>query len=421
MAAAGVGLALALTACATSTGGSSSGDGGGHGSIKAGPGIDVENKTITLGDIAALTGPAAALSEPGNRGWEVFWQGSNARDELDGWTVEIITRDSGYQPQQHVQIFNELKSEVALIGSFGSPTTKAILPLVERENILTVPEAFDSLWGTKPVLAPLSTPYAIDALNSLGYLTDQGKKKLKVGAIYQNDEYGADGLRGYEAAFKEYGFTDVGREPFKAGDTDFTAQVQKLKSAGAEVVFVVALASAAGPIVGTSASMGFTPQFVFLGPAFVENLMTADGSADGQPTPIAKALTGTIVTSFAAPWGDESVPGMEQMLLDVEKFAPEQNPSVYFTVGYAQSKMVQAVLKNAIADGDLSREGIVNAKNSLGEVPLEGLVPSTTYDGEVGPPSRASLIERIDPEVVGFLTTVEAGYLSEPAKTFDIE
>ena len=158
-------------------------------------------------------------------------------------------------------------------------------------------------------MAPVGTPYSIDVANALDYVTDGGAKKLKIGIIYQNDEYGADGLRGFEAAKEALGFTDAGRQSYKPGDTDFTAQVQKLKAAGAEAVVVTALPSATGPIVGTAATLGFTPQWILQGPSYIEQLITKDGTTGAKPTPVAAALKGAIVTSFSAPWGDEDAPG----------------------------------------------------------------------------------------------------------------
>ena len=226
-----------------------------QGSLKTGPGVDASAKTIRVGDLNALSGPAAALGKPVAAGHQAYFDALNARGGIDGWKVELAVEDTGYQPQQHVQAFNSLKDDVAILNSFGSPTTKAIQPQFQREKLVTVPASFDSIWGTDPTVAPVGTPYSIDVANALDYATDGGAKKLSVGIIYQNDEYGADGLRGFEAARESLGFTDAGQQSYKPGDTDFTAQVQKLKAAGADAVVVTALPSATGPSVGPAAPL----------------------------------------------------------------------------------------------------------------------------------------------------------------------
>ena len=178
---------------------------------------------------------------------------------------------------------------------------------------------------------------------------------------------------------------------------------------------VTALPSSTGPIVGTAASLGFTPQWILQGPAFLEQLITKTGALKATPTPVAGALKGALVTSFSAAWGDPGAPGMKQLVADHDKYEAGAPPSIYFALGYASSKIQTEILRKAIADGDLSRAGILKAKQNLGEVDLGGVSPSVTYTPEGGPPSTKSLITRIDPSVEGFLKPVEESYGSDVA------
>ena len=343
-AASGIGLsALLMAACGTGGATSSSGSG----SVTAGPGVNVSAKTITIGILDALSGPAAALGQPGLAGYTAFWDGVNAGGGIDGWKVNLVTKDEAYNPTQHVQQFQAIKGQIALLDSFGSPTTLAIQQQVDQMKLVTAPLSWDSIWGADPVMAPVGTPYAFDVANALDYLSNAGTKPLKVGIIYQNDAYGTDGVRGYTAAVSAYGLTDVGQEPFNVTDTDYLAQVQKLKTGGAQVVIVTAIPSSSGPIIGTAATLGFSPTWVLQGPSFIEELMTKDGTATATPTPIAPALKGAYVAMFCATWGDTSVPGMAQMIADHDKYEMAQAPSIYFTWAYADAKMQAAILKKA--------------------------------------------------------------------------
>lgn len=402
---------IATAACSTQ---------GAEAGAESGPGVDTDAKVITVGNISALSGPAAALGAPLTKGLETFWEATNERGGVDGWTVEVQTEDSGYEPQRHVEIYNSLKSDVAMLASMGSPTTKAIQSLLDREKLVTTPQSFDSLWGSDLVLAPSGTPYSYDVANALDYVTQAGTKDLRVGIIYQNDEAGADAMRGFDQAEKTYGFQVAGKEPFKAGDADFTAQIQNLKSADADVVVVIGLPSSTGPIVGTAASLGYQPQWVLFGPAFVEQLMTEDGTQASAPTPVAAALEGALYTGFSAPWGDDSASAMTQMLADQKKWAPEQTPSVYFTLGYAEGLIQKAILEKAIASGDFSREGVYQAKISVGEIDMGGLQSNVTYTDEKAPPSRSTDIQIIDASQPGFVRSLDADVLGKAAETLEL-
>jgi ABC-type branched-subunit amino acid transport system substrate-binding protein len=382
--------------------------------------VDVASKTIRIGDIGALTGPAAPLGAQVAAGHEAYFKGLNARGGIDGWKVKLVTEDSGYSPQQAVQLYGKLQNSVALLNSFGSPTTKAIQPQLDQQKLVTFPASFDSAWGSDSVMAPVGAPYSVDIANILDYYTKSGATKPKIGIIYQNDEYGQDGLRGFKAAQEALGFKSVGEQTFNVGDTSFTAQVQKLKAAGADAVVVTALPSATGPIVGTAATLGFHPQWILQGPSFLEQLITKDGQVKSPPTPVAPALKGALVTSFAAPWGDDSTPGMEQLVADHNRYSAKTPPSIYFTLAYAQGRVQAAILKKAIQSGNLTRDGILEAKENLGTVDLGGIAPSVNYGPQPGPPTRKSLITRIDPTVPGFLATVAADHGSSVADELDI-
>jgi ABC-type branched-subunit amino acid transport system substrate-binding protein len=414
-------LSLAVGACGTGSSSSSNGGGGGtSGHLQGGPGIDVATKTITIGDINALSGPAAPLGIEVAAGHRAYFKALNARGGIDGWKVKLVMKDSGYQPQQHVQLYDQLQNSVAVLNSFGSPTTKAIQPQLDQQKLVTVPASFDSAWGADSVMAPVGAPYSVDVANALDYYTRSGAKKPKIGIIYQNDEYGADALRGFKAAKSALGFQDAGEQAFNVGDTSFTAQVQKLKAAGAAAVVVTALPSATGPIVGTAATLGFHPQWILQGPAFLEQLVTKDGNVGSPATPIAPALKGALVTSFAAPWGDDKAPGMKQLLADHDQYSGKLPPSIYFTLAYAQGQVEAAILKKAIQDGNLTRDGILAAKEKLGTVDLGGIAPNVSYDGQPGPPTRHSLIAEIDPSVPGFLKAVSSDHGSKVADSLNI-
>lgn len=407
--------ALAVVA-ACSTGTASDSEGG-----LAGPGVDEDAKTITVSSISILSGPAATLGGPIDAGAKAYFDALNEAGGIDGWTIDYESKDSAYQAQKHVQLFDEVKGSSAIVISHGSPTTKAIQSIADRDGVPVAPASPDTAWGADANLFPIGTPYAFDTANVVDYLTDGGSKNVPIGVIYQNDELGEDGMRGFDAALAEYGIAEAGRETFKPGDNDFTAQIQALKSAGAEAVIIIGVPSATGPIVGTAASLDFSPQWALISAAFAEQLITSDGTTSGSPTPVAAALQDAIVTSFVAPWGDPSVPGMEDMLAAVEAHAPDQIPSLYFTYGYAIAEVVAKVLEKAIENGDLSRSGILEARQSVGEIDLGGLVPNVTYHSDAAPPSRETLIQKIDSSADGFRVTLEVGYEGSAAKALQVD
>jgi hypothetical protein len=111
---------------------------------------------------------------------------------------------------------------------------------------------------------------------------------------------------------------------------------------------------------------------------------------------------------------------MEQLLADHEKYSRKLPPSIYFTLAYAQGQVQTAILRKAIQSGDLTRAGILKAKESLGTVDLGGIAPNVSYSSQPGPPTRKSLIARIDPKVPGFLQAVSPDHGSKVADDLSI-
>ncbi len=412
------GLLGVLAACGS---GGSSSSSSSSGAVKGGPGVDTGAKTIALGVLTPLSGPVALIGKPLTNGQQAYFNSVNANGGIDGYKVNLVERDDQYNPQMHVQFFNEILSQVAMIGqSLGSPTTLAIQQGADSAGIVVGAATQSSSWVTDKVMAVIGTPYAVDVANGIDYIVNQqGHKSAKIGIIYQNDEYGADGIRGYDAAKSAYNFTDVARQPYAATDTSFTSQVLAMKSAGAEYVFLTATPTPAATIIGTAATLGFHPTWVLQGPAWSEYLMTKNGTtADTNHTPVYPALAaGNVwVLGYEAQWGDSNVPGMSQFLSDTQKFGSGQIPDYYYMYGYALAKVEGAILKKAIESGDLSRQGILNAKLNLGSVDLGGLLPSVNYSPSLGPVSRMTNISVVDPTVDGFLKPKSSFFESDAAK-----
>src|SRR5439155_14431203 len=124
---------------------------------------------------------------------------------IKGWKVNFKTVDSAYDPTKHVQEYSAVAGKSAVLLSVGSPTTKAIQKRIDADKVVTLPLSWDTAWSKDPVLAPVGTPYAVDVANAVDYLSNHGAKGAKFGILYQNDEYGADGKRGYDAVTKADG------------------------------------------------------------------------------------------------------------------------------------------------------------------------------------------------------------------------
>lgn len=418
-AALGAATIVLAAACSASTGG---GPGtGGDGDFAVGPGIDPASKTITVGEISILSGPAGVIGKPLTAGLSTYLNAVNDSGGIDGWKIKTDIQDSKYSAALSAQLFATMSSNVAVIAqSLGSPTTHAFDAKAAADNIVVGTAAQDSTFVTKPNNAVIGTPYAAEAANSVAHIAKQ-KPGAKVAIFYQNDAFGADGKRGYDAAVAAGGLENVEEVTYTAESTtpNFTSQVQQLRDSGAEYVFVVATPQPTSTLIKTAASSGFKPQWVLQSPAWSEFLMSSTGTPAGTPTDAAAVLTGAWVGGYTALWGDRSVPGMAIFLERTTKYAPDQAPSTQYLYGYCMARMITAILQKAIASKDLTRAGIMHAKLHLGKVGFDGLMPDAHYSPDLGPASRQSTLYRVDPAATGngYLTSMTPFTESEAAKS----
>src|SRR5437588_12879320 len=343
-------ICMALSGCASSSPTTSSSGS----SLKTGPGVDVANKTITLGILSPYSGPVAApVGDPLAKGVEVFFDHVNDNGGINGFKVQFLEEDTQYNPQIEVQKYNQIHDKVLMIAdSLGTPTTFAIKDQAASDHMLVSAATLSSALAREKYLVLVGTPYRLQVENAFDYIVNKlGVKSPAAGIIYQNDDYGQDGLTGYKEAVSAYSLHDVGQATYAPTDTDFTAQVSQMKAAGAKYVFLTTLPSVTAKIIATGHALGYDPQWILQSPAFSPLLL-------GVPS-LVPLLSKAWVVSQGATWGDTSKPGMKQMLADVSKYAPDQKPDGFFEFGYTESKITYAILKKAIENNDLTRDGLL--------------------------------------------------------------
>ena len=369
--------------------------------------VGVQGRTITLGEITPLTGSVAVIGRPLTRGHEVYFRYVNEvlggvgqkLPQNERYKVELLTLDSQYLPDVQVQQYNAMKDKVLMIAqSLGTAHTNAILPQINQDKILTAAATLSSDWPKQTYIVATGAPYPAQFINAAQYLKDKGVSP-KVGIIYQDDDYGADGLKGLEFAAKQFGFSIVAKATYKPTDTSFAAQVTAMKNAGADHVFLTTLASATGVILGTAATLSYAPRWIGNSPAWIGALV---GTKE-KPSPLVPYLQKNlwVVTDQQCAWGEtrQGCEGMKELLENHAKFGGDQPPDYYFIFGYTQARVVHQILERAVEQGDLTRAGVVKAFESLRNVNMGGLLNPISYGSTCKDkiPATGSTLWQIDP------------------------
>nr|WP_042184177.1 ABC transporter substrate-binding protein [Kibdelosporangium sp. MJ126-NF4]CEL16127.1 Branched-chain amino acid ABC transporter, amino acid-binding protein (TC 3.A.1.4.1) [Kibdelosporangium sp. MJ126-NF4]CTQ94053.1 Branched-chain amino acid ABC transporter, amino acid-binding protein (TC 3.A.1.4.1) [Kibdelosporangium sp. MJ126-NF4] len=393
--------------------------GGAGGSAGAPPSTTgFDGTTIKLGVLSPLSGPVAVIGLPLTAGNKIWFDALNQRGGVAGkYKVELVQEDTQYKPDVTVQQYNKVKGNVvAFTQILGTAPTLAVLPQLKADKVLAAPASLDALWVREPNLLPVGGPYQIQVINAVDhYLTEGGgSKDSKVCSMIQDDVYGEAGLQGLQYAAQKYGFTVANTQRYKTGTENFTGQLQALAGAGCQMVFLTATPTDAGKIWGTAAQAKFAPRWYGQSPSY------AAAMAKSPITPYLQQTT--IIVSEGTEWGDEKVSGMKDLVSRTTQFGPGQQPDYYLAFGYNQARAMTAVLEKAVQNGNLSREGILNALNGLGTVSFDGLTDDYQYGpAETRNPPRSSTLFAVDPSKPFGLRTVKYNTSSEAAKGFEFK
>ncbi|MCY3662736.1 MAG: ABC transporter substrate-binding protein [bacterium] len=358
------------------------------------PTTGFDGETLTLGYLVDQSGPLAIIGGPLLAGSQLYWDWVN--DELGGiagrYRVELAVGDTKDSEGATVQEYQRLKDDVVMFAEvLSTPPVQALLEFLNEDGIVAVPGSLAGSWAREPLLMPAGATYEYEGINLADwYVNHSGLASASdvYCAVYVNDKYGRDSLRGVEFAGARLGFSLAETQTINRGDRAFTAQVAAFADAGCTVIFAITVPTEQHAMLAEAASQGLDPVWLGLLPTYL-NLFAA-----GAPDLYAKyyvALDSPELT-------DTSVPGIANFLERFERYGSGAI-TTFVLSGYFLQVSVHALLDKAAELGDFSREGIRNALAQLGEVDLDGLAAENYVYGtpENRRPTSAVRIKVFDP------------------------
>jgi ABC-type branched-subunit amino acid transport system substrate-binding protein len=360
--------AVALTGCEAEE------DGVGN----AAPGVDMEARVVRLGALNDESGPAASIGRPFAQGVRIAVQQSNA-GELgilpEGWRVELVERDHAYNPQRSVQAYNEIRDRVLFFAvSFGTPNTLPLQSMLQRDNTVAFPASLSSQMAQHRYTPPVAPSYHIEAQRALDWAIEHagGAGAVRPGIVYQQDDYGQDGLDGLRHAAAHHGISIVSEQAVAPGQTDMTAVISRLRADGANYVLLTTLPSTTGPLLGTAAQLNFSPVWIGQTPAWI------DGFFD--PTVMPPAVFSNFYWVMGTPYWGEDVPGMDALIAAHDRFGGEgARPDYWKVFSYVQTKVGLEAFARALEAGNPTREGFLQGLQSIEGWDSGGMIQPVSF------------------------------------------
>lgn len=207
--------------------------------IAGGPSPGWAKEPYKIGGIFAITGPSSFLGDPEKKSMEMIIDELNAKGGIDGHPLQAVIYDTEGDPTKTVLATNKLISNdkvLAIVGPSLTPTTLAIVPLVEKEKIPLISCAA-GIKITDPIKPWVFKTAQSDLLAVAAIYQHMQKQNIKkVGIITVETAFGESGKEQLEAQAAKFGIELVQKETFGAKDTDMTAQLTKIRSAQPQAI-----------------------------------------------------------------------------------------------------------------------------------------------------------------------------------------
>jgi branched-chain amino acid transport system substrate-binding protein len=225
--------------------------------------------TIKIGLVTALSGQSARAGEAITRGLQVAIDELNAKGGVLGKKFELLRRDDEATPAKGVIAARELlfKEKVTvLFGGLDTPVSIAIVPIV---NEAKVPMMGPWAAGT-PITKNGAQDNYVFRVSAVDEIVDKAMLQYSqrtfnaknCGMILVNNPWGESNEKGLTAALAAKNMKAAGIEKFEGNDVDVVPQLTRLKSAGADCLFLVGNVGPSAQVVKSLDRMGWKPPVV---------------------------------------------------------------------------------------------------------------------------------------------------------------
>ncbi len=274
--------------------------------------------TIQVGAVEILSGPSAAYGTAIRAGLELALDEINQKGILGGRKIQLTVEDSAGNKDQAINAARKLVGRdkvVTVIGPTLSNEMFAVGPVVNERKIPIVGTSTTAAGITDigPYVFRTSLPESDVIPVTLARAKARGVKSIAL--MYANDDaFSKSGFDTMKAAAEKAGLTIVAIESFAGKDTDFSAQLTKIKALRPDAIGISALVEPVSGVLLQARQLGFGKETLFVGgngsnsPKLGEIAgVASDGLLVGSPWFIGKddATNKAFVAAFRAKYNKD--------------------------------------------------------------------------------------------------------------------
>lgn len=321
------------------------------------PGIDVASKTVTVGAFTPISGPVPFYTILTHAAESCFkWV--NETNQLNGWKINYVSYDDGYEPARSVAVTRRLVEEAkifALAAPVGTAQSVAVIPYAKEVGLPMIgPIGGATALFAERLVFPLLPDYGWSAASNLEYALG-GLNASRVALLWENDELGRSAKRGFDLQMAARKKEPAESIPFEVRNTDFTPHVRRLANAKAEVVIL--FGSNANLAAAQKAAERIGLEVKWMAPFFTADPTTRKLAGD--------LLNGTYFSSWLMPVGADD-PDIKAYRDNVGKNYPNDPIGVFGLNGWSNGALFVKGFQMLLASGKaLTRANLVDVMETM--------------------------------------------------------
>lgn len=341
----------------------------------AGPKSGFGVEPYKIGGIFSITGSSSFLGDPEKKSLEMAVDEINAQGGIDGRPVEAVIYDTEGDPTKAVLAVNKLISKdsvLAIIGPSLTPTTLAVMPIVERVQVplISCAAGIQIVEPVKPYVFKTAQSDVLAVATIYKHMQKHDIKKI--GILTVTNAFGVSGRDQLVKQASDYGIRIVKEEAYGANDTDMTAQLTKIKGENPDAIVCWGTNPGPAVVAKNMRQLGLTmPLYQSHGVASPKFIELAGEAAEGIRLP-----TGKILVADLLPETDPQKAVLKKYISD---YTQRYGGGVSGFGGYAYDAMhmLAKALKGTGGDKAKIRDNLEKISNQVG---ISGVFTMTPQD-----------------------------------------